>query len=221
MCEFLSAIVMRSGDILTHDATDSHELLAKHFKLKEHRDSDKGVNGWVKVEFCPPNYEYDQPDKYALRLDEDSAPAWWDAEMVEKVTTSLRAMIERMIVSANEELLLGGRHIVASGSRVDMLVGGTAIAYGSSTVRAYGSSMVTAYGISTVTAYDRSMVTAYDSSTVRACESSTVTACDSSTVTARDRSTVTACDRSTVMACDSSTVRAYGGTVIDKREVAR
>ena len=168
MCEFLSAIVMRNGDILTHDATDSHELLAKHFKLVEHRDSDKGVNGWVKVEFCPPNHEYDQPDRYVLRIDEDCAPAWWDAEMVEKVTGSLRAMIERMIVSANEELLLGGRHIVASGKRVGQLVAGTAIACDSSTVTACGSSTVRAYGSSTVTAYGNSTVRAYGNSTVTA-----------------------------------------------------
>lgn len=35
MCNFLSALVLRNGDILTHPMIDSHSELVEHFKVPD------------------------------------------------------------------------------------------------------------------------------------------------------------------------------------------
>lgn len=68
MCEFFSAIVTRSGDVLFTEA-DSHETIIDRAKL---RDADRYLRHWVRVELKPNGDGW-----HSLFLDESEAPAWW------------------------------------------------------------------------------------------------------------------------------------------------
>ena len=80
MCKFLSAIVLKNGDIICDpEHTDSHSDLVAAFNL---RDDDQYVDRFVKVEFTPPiNAEnlsdYSDVANYAFRVDERGEPDWF------------------------------------------------------------------------------------------------------------------------------------------------
>jgi hypothetical protein len=114
MCNFLSAIVMRNGDIFCDpEHTDSHDDLIKANNL---RTSDVAERGYCKVEFTAGEDMLD-PAGYTLRVDEDTTPKWW-AKHKDAVEANLRARIERMIVVDEREMLLGGCWIVGKSAIV-------------------------------------------------------------------------------------------------------
>jgi len=120
MCQFLSAIVTRSGEIYHHPFTDSHsELIALH-NLKE----GVGAQNFIRVEFTPPKdangrEQFDQVDDYTLRVDEKSTPAWFDAERRDQLTKYLGGVVSRMIVRDTRAMLLGGCWIVCGNAKVE------------------------------------------------------------------------------------------------------
>ena len=143
MCRFLSALVLKNGDVLCKpEASDSHEDLIEHFGLS---DDKQHLNKFVRVEFCPPGdtplYEL---KKYELRLDEHTTPGWWTKKIQEKATRKLRVKIKGMLVSDKRKLLLGGCYILHGEAKVERVVNATIKAmYGSSQVGwMYGSSRV-------------------------------------------------------------------------------
>ena len=75
MCNFLSAIVLSNGDVLTApEYTDSHEDLILHFGL-ENCDNSR-CQHFVRVEFTPE--KIDDPDSYTLKIDDEGgAPQWF------------------------------------------------------------------------------------------------------------------------------------------------
>jgi hypothetical protein len=112
MCQFLSALVLRNGDVLTHPMLDSHSDLVTYFKLP---DATAHHQHFAKVELTPDDWM--DPATWDFRLDETTAPSWWD-DVVGSVESTLRARAERMIVRDGEHALI-----------VDgcWIVGGTAI----------------------------------------------------------------------------------------------
>jgi hypothetical protein len=116
MCNFLSAIVSRTGEIYYHPLSDSHTHLIAHFGLKE----GKAGQNFICVEFTPEGGKIDQPDGYTLSVDETRIPSWFDDEAREKVVGFLRGTVERMIVRDDREILLGGCWIVAGKATVDL-----------------------------------------------------------------------------------------------------
>jgi hypothetical protein len=191
MCNFLSLIVTKDGDVFYDETTDSHEKIISDHKLIDDTN-DKYKRQFVRVEITPPDNNVFKPvSEWNFKIDEGETPLWWRAGL-EKASRAVCTDYVNKIVFENKDgiEIKSGRAFVKKCSTVK--------AYGSSTVNAYGSSAVNAYDSSTVNAYDSSTVTACDSSTVKACDSSTVTACGSSTVTAYDSSTVTACGISMV-----------------------
>ena len=117
MCDFLSAVVLRNGDVLHHDATDHHSDLVRHYKLPDDRE----CRHFAKVEFTPPVKDgvpdYADADGYTLRVDEETEPQWF-AELREQVEQKCRSIVRAMLVADERDLLLGGCWILVGGAKV-------------------------------------------------------------------------------------------------------
>lgn len=110
MCEFKSAIVLQSEEIITSPFTESHEDLIDMVEIK-----DNG-HAFVRVEFVTTNNQYADLDKYVLKVDQKDTPDWWTTEVVERVTTNMRELIRRMIVTDDKTMLVGGQYILENRS---------------------------------------------------------------------------------------------------------
>ena len=154
MCKFLSAIVMRSGDILCDPInTDSHEDLLQAHNI---RDTDIQSGRFARVEFTPPEDLTTIMDlsTWTLRVDEDSTPDWFDAV---RVREDLSSRIQRMLITDHREFLLGGCWILAGEGKVDTVKNTRIVSmHDTSQVRGmYGNSQV-------VSMYDTSQVGSMD-----------------------------------------------------------
>lgn len=115
MCNFLSAIVMRNGDVLCDpEHTDSHEDLLVMHNIWDTRTQQ---NKFVRVEFLPPEDSSTTLDlsTWKLQVDQASQPEWFDED---KVKETLLARVQRMIVVDKRPLLLGGCWILADGAQI-------------------------------------------------------------------------------------------------------
>ena len=109
MCKFMSAIVMRNGDILCDpEHTDSHEELIHANNLST---TTVGERGYCRVEYAPADGDPANTDNYVLRVDEETVPRWW-AKVRDDVEESLRARVGRMVIEGEVKCLLGGCWIV-------------------------------------------------------------------------------------------------------------
>ena len=123
MCKFFSSIVTRQGEILWHEATDSHEDLVHHFKLKDNNLLGK----FVRTEFYPDDVnDSGDVDKYKLRVDEESTPEWFK-EIEEATTEKLRAIVSRIIVKDDIEFALGGVYVLAGKAKISVLKNGRVV----------------------------------------------------------------------------------------------
>jgi hypothetical protein len=112
VCHFLSAVVTRNGDVLTNDHTDSHSELITLFGLPDDRE----CRHFAKVELTPGDDPTDA-DGYTFRLDEGTAPLWWE-DVAGRAEETMRGMVRRMVVRDKRALLFGGRWIVADGAEI-------------------------------------------------------------------------------------------------------
>ena len=142
MCNFLSAIVKRNGDVVCDpEHTDSHEDLVANEGLP-----DKGKGEFVRVEFTPGGV-IDDPKTWNLQLDEAMTPIWWTDEMVEKVREYLERLVSNHIVRENRKVLIGGWWIIAKGASIGKNCGARIyVNYGTVTTNAYGGTVTTNYG---------------------------------------------------------------------------
>ena len=143
MCQFFSALVLRNGDILWHEATDSHSDLVAHFQMPDN----PACKHFAKVEFTPPEVEgwpmFEDWEKYNLRVDEDTRPDWFD-EVENGVVKKLQSVIRSMIVNDERPLILGGARILVSGAKINAIKSSRVISMsGTSRVGSmYGTSSV-------------------------------------------------------------------------------
>ena len=91
MCQFLSAIVLQSGEVLTHPMLDSHADIIKRYNINDtdHRQR------FAKVELIPDDWM--NVDTWTFKLDEDTKPDWWD-DIAVKVESTLRTRSSNMIL---------------------------------------------------------------------------------------------------------------------------
>ena len=107
MCQFKSAIVLKNGDVIHSDWTDSHEDLIDMLEL-----SDKGNGGFVRVEFVPEENKYSDPKSYQLKIDQNDIPEWWTEDIIKRTSDFLREVIKRMIIKTEKKCLVGGSYIL-------------------------------------------------------------------------------------------------------------
>ena len=123
MCNFKSAIVTRDGTIFEYPETDSHEVIIAAHGFKDD-GSPIASRSWVRVEFTPPSdiKEITDKSKWTLKVDEASAPDWWQ-EKREDVRDDLWIRIKRMMVDDERKCLIGGAWILLAGARIHKMVG--------------------------------------------------------------------------------------------------
>ena len=106
MCNFLSAIVFKNGDIICRpDVTDSHEDLIDFANI---RDNQVHQDGFIRVEFLPPEHgtkDIFDTKNWILKVDQASTQEWFSFE---STTSKLAARVERMFVLEDRPILLGG-----------------------------------------------------------------------------------------------------------------
>jgi hypothetical protein len=111
VCNFLSACVLRNGHVLTHPMLDSHSDLVRYFKLP---DTTAYHQHFAKAELTP--VDWMDVATWKFRLDEESAPGWWD-----DVSAAAEAELRRR---ANAMILRDGEHqLIVDGC---WIIGGTA-----------------------------------------------------------------------------------------------
>ena len=128
MCNFLSAIVLRNGDVLTHPLLDSHSDLIRYYELPDTRAHHQH---FAKVELTP--VDWLDASTWQWRLDEETAPGWWE-DVAASAEATLRARASRMILTTGRKDLvlegcwiLGGDAEIADfrGGRIASMRGGT------------------------------------------------------------------------------------------------
>ena len=116
MCGFLSAIVLRNGDVLMHPFLDSHADLAAYFRVP---DTSSSLQPFAKVELVPSDNWLD-PSSWVFRLDEETAPRWW-GDVKNGAEQTLRDRATQMVLRAGRVpilcdgvWILGGDAVVQS-----------------------------------------------------------------------------------------------------------
>ena len=84
MCQFFSCIVTRQGDVRFCE-DNSHETIIERLGMDDSRPL--ATRGWVRVECVPPFS--------VVRVDETSAPGWWDEDRV-ALEDRVRVVAERV-----------------------------------------------------------------------------------------------------------------------------
>ncbi len=132
MCRFFSAIVLESGDILTSEYTDRHELLMRVHGV---RDGHAQRGRFARVELLPPDDHRTLLDveTWNIQLDEDDEPEWWPARR-DDVQGAMRRMVERMIVREPRDLILGGCWVVSDVAIGELAAGRIAILSGAARI---------------------------------------------------------------------------------------
>jgi len=122
MCEFMSAIWTKQGDLLCDPSLiDSHEDLIALHGLRDEGHLGAGGRDWIRVEFTPP----DDGSKIAdvslwnLNIDEETMPCWVDRDVIRE---RCAARVQRMIVNEDKPILVGGPFIIVRG-KIDKVVG--------------------------------------------------------------------------------------------------
>lgn len=113
MCNFLSVLVLKNGDVLHHPMLDSHADLVRYFKLP---DSNAHIRYFAKAELAP--VDWLDPATWIWRLDEETRPAWLD-NIEADAERQARAIAERMIIRDGErDLIVDGCWIVGGTAEV-------------------------------------------------------------------------------------------------------
>ena len=129
MCNFLSALAFRNGDVFTNDFTDSHDQLLELAGVRE-----QAGNEVCRVEFTPGENVCD-PAGYTLVVDESREPEWF-VEVRERVENKLRAKVAAMtIATGHRKLICGGCWIIGGDAHVgDIIAGRVFCVCGSATI---------------------------------------------------------------------------------------
>jgi len=113
VCNFLSVLILRNGDIRHHPMLDSHSDLVTYFKLP---DTDAYVSHFAKAELTP--VDWTDASTWKWRIDEDVRPIWLD-EVEAAAESATRSVAQRMVLKDVEHtLIVDGCWIVAGSSKV-------------------------------------------------------------------------------------------------------
>lgn len=77
MCKFLSAIVLKNGDLICDPFIDSHEDLIDRYNLR-----DNNTNNFIRIEHTPDDdFYYSDLTEYKLHIDENTTPDWFTDDL--------------------------------------------------------------------------------------------------------------------------------------------
>ena len=198
MCQFLSALVLRNGDVLTHPLLDSHSDLVRYYQVPDDRTHHQH---FAKVERTPGDTDESwlDPATWRFRLDEETAPGWWE-DVKGAAEATLRDRAKAMIVTTGrKDLILEGCWILAGdaefadvrGGRIVRMLGGTLTEMWGGTLTAMWGGTLTAMCGGTLTAMCGGTLTAMRGGTLTEMCGGTLTAMCGGTLTAMRGGTLT------------------------------
>lgn len=98
ICNFLSVLVLKNGDVLHHPMLDSHADLIAYFNLP---DTSAHHQHFAKAELTPKDWL--EPDTWLWRIDEETRPGWLD-DVEAQAEKKTRSLVRRMILTDNSKL---------------------------------------------------------------------------------------------------------------------
>ena len=112
MCNFLSVLILKNGDVKHHPMLDSHSDLIAYFQLP---DNTPFIHHFAKAELTPTDWM--DPATWRWRIDEEMRPAWLD-DVEGAAEAAARRVAGRMILpDALPRLIVDGCWILG-GNRV-------------------------------------------------------------------------------------------------------
>ena len=121
MCQFMASIILpdesRKGgyQIFRNAWTDSHEDLIRLYNLQDNKEGT-----FARIEFRPADdADMDKPEKYLLKIDQESTPAWLTTEMQGACAEQMRGWVKSMLITGGVDLLCGGAYIVAGSAKIN------------------------------------------------------------------------------------------------------
>jgi hypothetical protein len=112
VCNFLSALVLRNGDVRWHPMLDSHSDLVRYFKLP---DDNEHIRHFAKVELRPTDWL--DPATWTWTVDEAIRPDWLN-EVENKADHDLRSIARRMILKTGTHELIVDKCWIVGGDAV-------------------------------------------------------------------------------------------------------
>ena len=209
MCQFLSAIVLKNGDVLHSPLLDSHSDLVTLFGLP---DTHLHHQHFAKVELAPPAdwIGWEDLSKWTFRLDEGTVPGWW-SDVAIGAEESVRNIIRRAILPSGERpFLVDGLALIGPGVVVRSMRGGRAVLCGGTLTEMCGG---------TLTAMCGGTLTAMRGGTLTEMWGGTLTAMCGGTLTEMRGGTLTEMWGGTLTAMWGGTLTAMrGGTLTEVRK---
>ena len=143
MCNFLSALVLRNGDVLHHPMLDSHSDLVRHFEVPDTREHHQH---FAKVELTPVG-DWLDVSLWEFRLDEETAPGWW-GDVKGSAEARLRSIAEQMILKTGEHsLLIDGCWVIGGDAVVrDVRAARIAGVWGGTITNVWGGTITNVWG---------------------------------------------------------------------------
>ena len=141
MCDFLSAIVLESGDVLCDpEHTDSHEDLIESYGLKDNLINNFHTT-FSRIEFLPPKEHIENLSKWELKVDGKNKPDWLNMGTLRE---KLEALVSAHIISDERKILLGGWWILTGNAKINIVKNANIkiMSDSSSIVEMYGASQV-------------------------------------------------------------------------------
>ena len=98
MCNFLSVLVLKNGDVLHHPMLDSHSDLVAYFDLP---DTNAHIHHFAKAELTP--VDWLDPATWLWHIDEETRPTWLD-DVEQQAKDKARSIARRMIITDTTKL---------------------------------------------------------------------------------------------------------------------
>lgn len=112
MCNFLSGIILKNGDVITNPLVNSHEDIIEDAGLS---GKDNHIRYFARFEFTPCGREYHNLNKYTLHIDEESSPDWLTDSLKEKIERHCRLMLSNIVLTGKcNKKLIAGRTVLLS-----------------------------------------------------------------------------------------------------------
>ena len=134
MCQFMSGIGMKNGDLHTSIYTDSHEDIIEDLGLNNNG------NQFQRLEYLPQGDLWDYK-KYELEID-GAREEWVTDELLEKWERKFITRLKKMIIDSDKNILLGGKYILKGDIVINKLVSSTIEDAGLCTIEDAGHSTI-------------------------------------------------------------------------------
>jgi len=200
MCNFLSAVVSRTGEVYCNPLIDSHEDIIDYFDIR-----DTGMQHIVRVEFSPKEKkDLIDIEKYELRVDELSTPEWFN-EYKESAIEKLKLVAKNCIIKENKKIVMGAC-IIGDGITIGKLINADVKYAGYSTIKNAGYSTIEDAGYSTIENAGYSTIKYGGNSTIKYAGYSTIEDGGNSTIEDARNSTIENAGYSTIKYGGNSTI---------------